>query len=558
LEFSPENIYLLNYRLIARDQCKDYAGALNDIDEYLKLSPKSTEMYYEKGRILLALKDTVGAEQSFDKYIQLNENNSLGWSARALLKMQKNDKKGALKDYDEAIKRNSTYSGDYINRGVLNTENKNFRQALEDYDKAISLDKNNELAYFNRGLLRASLGDKNNALADFTKVLELNPSNTDALWQKATVENALGNYSQSIKDFSKIIEQYPYFIPAYSGIAEAYQKLGDEKNAFRYRQMAYNIEQNKNNIRKEELAAGNKIAKETQKNVSEKNLDFFNRFAVQDKNDTAGESKYNNNIRGAIQNRYADVVNEKNFVLTYYSKADEIRRTNLFHLSIERYNSQKKLPLPLKITNNELPLTAEMISQHFDAINNISAQLEQNSSDADIYFARAIEFALVQDFKSAIDDLNKAISLKPDFMPAYFTRANIRYKMIETNSNGNLSGSANKPVNDIGSNNQLKFDMELILRDYDKVIELVPDFTFAYYNKANVLTAIRDFRSAVSYYSKAIDIDPDFAEAYFNRGLTYLFIGDDKNGLSDLSKAGELGIYKSYNLIQRFKQQKEN
>lgn len=558
LEFSPGNIYLLGYRLMARNQCNDYAGALNDVNEYLKLSPKSTEMYYEKGRILLALKDTVEAEQCFDKYIQLNENSSLGWSARALLKMQKKDKKGALKDYDEAIKRNSTYSGDYINRGVLNTENKNFRQALEDYDKAISLDKNNELAYFNRGLLRASLGDKNNALADFTKVLELNPSNTDALWQKATVENALGNYSQSIKDFSKIIEQYPYFIPAYSGIAEAYQKLGDEKNAFRYRQMAYNIEQNKNNIRKEELAAGNKIAKETQKNVSEKNLDFFNRFAVQDKNDTAGESKYNNNIRGAVQNRYADVVNEKNFVLTYYSKADEIRRTNLFHLSIERYNSQKKLPLPLKITNNELPLTAEMISQHFDAINNISAQLEQNSSDADIYFARAIEFALVQDFKSAIDDLNKSISIKPDFMPAYFTRANIRYKMIETNSNGNLGGSANKPVNDIGSNNQLKFDMELILRDYDKVIELVPDFTFAYYNKANVLTAIRDFRSAVSYYSKAIDIDPDFAEAYFNRGLTYLFIGDDKNGLSDLSKAGELGIYKSYNLIQRFKQQKEN
>jgi tetratricopeptide (TPR) repeat protein len=558
LEFSPENIYLLNYRLIARDQCKDYAGALNDIDEYLKLSPKSTEMYYEKGRILLALKDTVGAEQSFEKYIQLNENNSLGWSARALLKMQKNDKKGALKDYDEAIKRNSTYSGDYINRGVLNTENKNFRQALADYDKAISLDKNNELAYFNRGLLRATLGDKNNALADFTKVLELNSSNTDALWQKATMENSLGNYTQSIKDFSKIIEQYPYFIPAYSGIAEAYQKLGDEKNAFRYRQMAYNIEQNKNNIKKEELAAGNKIAKETQKNVSEKNLDFFNRFAVQDKDDIAGESKYTNNIRGAVQNRYADVVNEKNFVLTYYSKVDEIRRTNLFHLAIERYNSLKKLPLPLKITNNELPLTAEMISQHFDAINSISAQLEQNSSDADIYFARAIEFALVQDFKSAIDDLNKAISLKPDFMPAYFTRANIRYKMIETNSNGNLSANANKQGNDIGSNNQLKFDMELILRDYDKVIELVPDFTFAYYNKANVLTAIRDFRSAVSYYSKALDIDPDFAEAYFNRGLTYLFIGDDKNGLSDLSKAGELGIYKSYNLIQRFKQQKEN
>lgn len=47
-------------------------------------------------------------------------------------------------------------------------------------------------------------------------------------------------------------------------------------------------------------------------------------------------------------------------------------------------------------------------------------------------------------------------------------------------------------------------------------------------------------------------MDTDFAEAYFNRGLTYIFIGEEDKGLADLSKAGELGIYRSYNLIQRF------
>jgi len=54
-------------------------------------------------------------------------------------------------------------------------------------------------------------------------------------------------------------------------------------------------------------------------------------------------------------------------------------------------------------------------------------------------------------------------------------------------------------------------------------------------------------------YTRSIEIDPYLAEAYFNRGLTYLYTGDDAKGLSDLSKSGELGIYKAYNLIQRFK-----
>jgi tetratricopeptide (TPR) repeat protein len=99
-----------------------------------------------------------------------------------------------------------------------------------------------------------------------------------------------------------------------------------------------------------------------------------------------------------------------------------------------------------------------------------------------------------------------------------------------------------------------KYDVEMVMRDLDKVNELMPDFAFSHYNKANILCTQQDFKTAIVHYSKAIEIDQDFAESYFNRGLTYLFIGEDALGLSDLSKAGELGIYQAYNLIQRFKQ----
>ncbi|MDP4238755.1 MAG: tetratricopeptide repeat protein [Bacteroidota bacterium] len=562
LEFSPNSLYLLMNRMDARDRNKDYTGALSDLDTYLKLSPKTYSLYYEKGRIQLELKDTLAAEKTFNQFIQKDSINFLGWSARAILRMEKNDKDGALKDYTEAIKRNTTYEGDYINRGILNVEKKNYNQALSDYNNAIKIDKNNALAYYNRGLLRANLGDNNNALTDLTTVLKLDSSNNEALLRKAMLESTIGDFRNSIKDYKAIIGKFHYFIPAYVGIAEAEESLGNKKVSFQYRQLAYNIEKNKDYINrknKETIQATNKTAKNVQQSTTGRKTDLFNRFAAQDIENTETESKYSEETRGAVQDKYTDVINERNFVLTYYAKADEIRRTNIYYPALDEYNKEKKLSSVLKITNNELSLTAELVNGHFEAINNISNQLAKDNNDPDIYFNRSLEFAMVQDFNSAIEDLNKAILLRPNFMLAYFCRANIRFKLLDyikntaDQTNKGVVESTKEKNKKISVEKQSMFDVEMMMRDYDKVNALNPDFSFAYFNKANVLCTQKDFSTAISNYTKSIEIDPEFAEAYFNRGLTYLFVGEDAKGLADLSKAGELGIYKSYNLIQRFK-----
>jgi tetratricopeptide (TPR) repeat protein len=161
---------------------------------------------------------------------------------------------------------------------------------------------------------------------------------------------------------------------------------------------------------------------------------------------------------------------------------------------------------------------------------------------------------MVQDFTSAVEDLNKAILLKSDFALAYFMRANIRYKFIDYMRNAvNQENNSDKSVEKIYAETEYKFDVEMVMRDFEKVNELIPDFAFSFYNKANILCVRQDYKSAIENYTKAILIDSDFAEAYYNRGLTFLFIGNDSKGLADLSKAGELGIYSAYNLIQRFK-----
>ncbi|MBN2766785.1 MAG: tetratricopeptide repeat protein [Paludibacteraceae bacterium] len=562
LEFSPASFNLLMNRMDALMRLEDYEGAMRDLETYMRQNSKNPALFYEKGIIQLAMKDTLAAENSFNELLIQDSTNNLGWSARALLRMQKNDIEGAYADYSKSIALNSNYFGDYINRGILNVRRKNFREALSDYDKAISLDNKSELAYYNRALLRANLGDNNNALDDFNKVLELDTTNTEALFQRAMLHNTLRQFKNAIADYKLIIEKYPYFLPAYWGIAEAETGLGNVRNAFKYRQMAADIEKNKDKIQKQqkedELVAGNKMVKGTARSNQSRKTELFNRFVTQNIDDSKTDSKYTDSRRGNVQDKFVDVVNERNFVLSYYARNEEIRRTNLYHAAVDDYNKKHLLGTALKITNNEIPLTSELVNTHFEVINEVSSRLENESFNADLYFYRAVEFGLVQDFNSAIEDLNKALAIRPDFAIAYFTRANIRNKLLDylkstTNDQANTLNEARSDKSNLQLlDNQYKFEAELIIRDYDKVNELLPDFAFSYFNKANIMATQKDFRAAILFYSKAIEADNEFAEAFYNRGLTYLFTGDDKKGLADLSKAGELGIYKVYNLIQRF------
>jgi tetratricopeptide (TPR) repeat protein len=559
IEFSPTSQHLILSRMDAFERLGRFKEALLDVEQMMKLNPRNSQLNYEKGRVQLSLKDTIGAEKSFTKLIQADSTSPIGWSARALLYHQKNQLKAAYNDYSKAIEQKSTHFGDYMNRGIINVQERRFMEALKDYDKAIALEPKNMLAFFNRGILRSDLGDDNNALSDFIQVLKMDSSLMEARYSKALLELKLKNFNEAIRDYQLILKKHEYFLPAYWGIAQAYDGLNNVREAYRFRQKAYELDRDKDNIRqkmKQDLEAKNKIAEEQPGEKNTKKTDVFNRYATQNIDENTYESKYSDFRRGQVQRRFVDVVNEKNFVISYYSKDDQLRRTTLYHPLLAEYNRKRVLPASIKITALEIPLTNELIQQHFDHINSITSQLREKENDADLYFYRALEYALIQDFTNSIEDLNKAIQLRGDFVLAYFMRANIRYKYTDYRKNAvreNQSVSFSDGRETGVPDSEYKLDIEMVLRDLDKVNELQPDFSFAFYNKANILSGQKDFKTAIQLYSKAIDQDKNFAEAYFNRGLTYLFTGEETKGLADLSKAGELGIYGAYNLIQRFK-----
>ena len=84
-----------------------------------------------------------------------------------------------------------------------------------------------------------------------------------------------------------------------------------------------------------------------------------------------------------MQKRFAYAVNEPNIVLSYYATPNTVRRTNYFHYSVDDYNRANLLPAPLYFTVQEVPLTAELINQHFEQISRLTTQINaiENSSN---------------------------------------------------------------------------------------------------------------------------------------------------------------------------------
>ena len=536
LIFAPENKTYIAMRADVLAGLEEYELALDDINRLLHREPKSAALHFEKGSICLRSGDTICAQNAFSKATEYDSQNPANWSALGLVQLMQDNQDDALISLSKSIDYGSKWAGDYINRGIIYYRLHNYRSALADYDKAVTLSPHDAQCYYNRGVLRQELGDYNRALEDFTKAINIAPDQIEIYYQRGMVQLQLRQWADALNDFTTIMQRYPYFLPAYYLAAQAETSLGHNKTAFDLRQQAYNLEQKKDSI--QSLQTTMQLA-EAQPQQRDRRKEF-SALAAQNQESSEEENKYNSDTRGTVQKRYTDVVNEPNIFLSYYatsSQANALRQTNYSHASVDAYNHSVQLPAPLRFTTKEVNLTADMVNQHFAQINHLSNLLDQHE-EVGLLVARAFEFALVQDYSSAIDDITQAILQDGQLYFAYFCRANWRYKLLEYKR---AMGEAIEGA-----------DFELMLRDYDYVINHLPDFSFAYYNKANMLCIQQDFKAAISYYTQAILVDGDFAEAYFNRGLTYIYINEIEKGIADLSKAGELGIYQSYNLISRF------
>lgn len=127
-------------------------------------------------------------------------------------------------------------------------------------------------------------------------------------------------------------------------------------------------------------------------------------------------------------------------------------------------------------------------------------------------------------YDEALNDYNKAIELKPDFAIAYFNRGTL-FKNAKRNSE--------------------------VLNDFNKAIVLNPGYAKAYCNRGIVFYNEKKYEEAISDYSKAIELKTDFAESYYNKGLAEYYLGKKEAACMDLKQAGNLGYQPPADILQQ-------
>ena len=173
------------------------------------------------------------------------------------------------------------------------------------------------------------------------------------------------------------------------------------------------------------------------------------------------------------------------------------------------------------------------IGKYDRAIEDLTKAIELRPNDPGAYHNRGATYNEKKTYELAIKDFNKAINLRPDDASHYLLRG---VAHIE------------------------KHDYELAASDFSKAIELNPSDAGAYNGRGTSHYRNTDFHSAIADFRQAIQLNPDLAQAYSNRGEARLHLRDWEKAKSDLIIARDKGLdiiasfRKDYESVEDFEQ----
>ena len=536
LRLLPRNRQIMFNRSLALTDSEKYEQADSSFAELLKYYPGFDNGYIGRAKLRLAMADTTAASADIDKALGINRNILNAYILRADIAINsKKDYSAALADMNEAVKLEPRLAGLYINRAFLRYSLDDYFGAMADYDYAIQLEPLNPVALFNRGLLEMEVGDNDKALRDYDTLLSLDPDNYRALYNRAVIYGEKHRFDDAISDVNRLIDRFPDFSGAYYLRSEFMRGKGE---------MAHAQADYKKAVALAKSATNSDSAPESLSEDEETSRRFRSLLTIENNTDMAQE--YNNSaIRGKVQNRDINVEIEPLMQLSYYDSPSELRRNTYYIKEVDELNATRMLRFLVVVTSHPPMLSdPEIIQRHFSSIDYYNSYLSTHEPRAIDYIGRAMDFMTVRNYAAAVSDLDRAISLTPDFAPAYFLRGQVRY----------LASTLPDPVTPEKDNTPHMpqvAPLADVLADFDRAIELSPMTAMAWFNKGNILFEMGDLTSALAAYTRAIELQPDMGEAFYNRGYIYLRLGNRAAGIADLSKSGELGIVSAYNLIKR-------
>ena len=130
--------------------------------------------------------------------------------------------------------------------------------------------------------------------------------------------------------------------------------------------------------------------------------------------------------------------------------------------------------------------------KHREEVQRYTEQIKQNPNDANAYNGRGMAYWYLKQHEKAIQDLNKAIELNPNFSAPYSKNAYIHLGYYH-----------------------------LAIDDCSKSIALDPNGPIAYNSRGVAYLRLKQYERAIDDFNKALELDPNYTTAKNNRKACY-------------------------------------
>jgi tetratricopeptide (TPR) repeat protein len=196
-----------NNRGTAYMEKKDYARALQDLNEAIRIDPNNVNAYFNRSLVHSKNGDTDRQMQDLDTAIRVDPKHARSHGSRGWEFFIKDEDDRALADLSAAIRLDPRDKFSLNNRGMLFSKKGELALAMSDLEAALRIDPRFLWPYLNRGKVYEKKGDLERAASDFDQAIRLDQSSKSAWAGRALVHLKMGNYERAFADAKESVRR---------------------------------------------------------------------------------------------------------------------------------------------------------------------------------------------------------------------------------------------------------------------------------------------------------------------------------------------------------------
>ena len=538
----------------------DYENAYNSFMQAQQIYPEYKYNYFNLANVEYFRKNYKSAIENYNTFLNAYPEHLEASENLANVYYASGQPDKACEIYSQIYKKYPSAFKFYANYGMALFDSKQYKPASEMLTKALEDNKEDETLLAKLALSYQNLGENDKALEFYKKTFEANPDLTALRFDYANLLGNMDKLPDAIEEYKTYLKAFPNDANAYKNLGLVYKKQGDNELALFNIEKAYSLDPSDVQIKKElalcyhnksdyvnalkfynlalinepdnyELLANKALALHAMNNYVSA-IELYKQLLEKVPNE-----RLKSNLASATISYAYDLYDKKDYgqAILYFEDAIELNpkeasayfgyaqaneKMGCDEAALENYrkavslapgNIEYNTTLSMFVTNHkmqEAKENAKNIDETTKIIANNLSEGKKNEANKvlsyDDLIKKGDEAYKNQKYTEAIDLYTKAVVYAPNDAITMLKIANI-YKLTGNNTKA--------------------------LSFYDKLLALDKENSDAYFNKGLVLANQKNYDDSIKCFERVIQLTPDYPYAYYSLGMAYEKKGDKSKAI---------------------------